>query len=158
MTPQPITPEQLDDASVVMVVVGSHLRAETADRPLAYHVQKYITDWVAQHRDALNVNIQAIVCSDIWYLNHKTLQQRPTISVGGPGVNALSAYFAQALPEKTGSEAQVLIQIDPEFTDLRVCIWGSNHEFTVKGIHLFSKQYLGDYLRAVANQVEPSTD
>jgi len=39
-----------------------------------------------------------LVCSDVWYLNNDPLRSRPTISIGGPGVNALSAYLADKLP------------------------------------------------------------
>jgi hypothetical protein len=96
-----------------------------------------------------------VVCSDVWYLNSEELQARPTISIGGPGVNALAAYFAQDLDEEPDEDTQVLIQIDPDFTDLRVSIWGANHALTSKGMDVFSREYLDDYLRAVATQVEP---
>ncbi|WP_145076256.1 hypothetical protein [Poriferisphaera corsica] len=146
----------------LLIVTGSHLRAETADRPLAYKLQTKIEEWLTEHEQFLNVNIDPIVCSDIWFLNNQDLQQRPVICIGGPGVNALSAYFAKFIPEsaedETTGEPRVLIQIDPEFTDLHACIWGTNHELTTKGLDLFSEQYLDPYLRAVANQVEPDVD
>ena len=97
-----------------------------------------------------------MVLTDVWYLNHEELQKQPTISVGGPGVNALSAFFAQQLPEDSGAhEQQVVIQIDPDFTDLRACIWGSDHDLTAQGVELFANQYLEGFLRAAATQVEP---
>lgn len=144
--------------SLLLIVVGTHLRAEEADRPLAYRLLRRIERWLDRHADVLEGTIQPIVCSDVWYLNNEDLQQRPTISIGGPGVNALSAFFAQHLPEDADSERQVLIQIDPDFTDLRVCIWGTDHRLTVKGMELFFRQYLDNYLRAVATQVEPKEE
>ena len=149
-----------DEAYTLLIVTGSHLRAESADRPLAYQLQTQIEDWLTTHEDALNVRIEPIVCSDIWFLNNQELQRRPVISIGGPGVNALAAYFAKFLPsdEENENEPRVLIQIDPEFTDLHACIWGTNNELTRKGVDLFADSYLDGYLRAVATQVEPHED
>jgi hypothetical protein len=111
------------------------------------------------HSDRLTVTLKPIVCSDVWYLNDKDLQKLPTISIGGPGVNAFAAYYARLLPEDAqADEKQVVIQIDPEFTDLHVCIWGSDHDLTAKGLNLFMDDYLDRFLRAVATQVEPEVE
>ncbi|MEE9405069.1 MAG: hypothetical protein V3V20_09250 [Algisphaera sp.] len=138
----------------VMVVVGAHLRAEEADRPLAYRLIQAIEHWIERHRDLLEVKIVPAVCSDLWYLSHDDLRRLPTVCIGGPGVNTLSAYLAQHLVEEDRG-AEVLLQIDPEFTDLQACVWGMNHELTAHGVELFMKQYLDGYLRAVATQIEP---
>ncbi len=158
MSESSLSSSGLEDSNTLLIVVGAHLRAETADRPLAYELRDHAMKWLAEHREQLNVTLGVTVCCDIWYLNNERLQHCPTVSLGGPGVNALSAYFAQNLKHDTDAEQQVLIQIDPEFTDLRVCIWGSNHELTVKGLDLFVHQYLDGYLRAVVTQVEPHAD
>ncbi len=139
----------------VMIVVGAHLRAEAVDRPLAYRVAEAVRDWCVEHAEQLSVRIEPVVLTDIWYLNHDELQDRPTISVGGPGVNALSNAFAQTIGHEETGEPTVLIQFDPEYTDLRCCVWGTDHALTVKGIDLFLSDYLDDFLRAVATQVVP---
>lgn len=153
----PETPETLPfgDARVVLIVVGARLRAEVADRPLAYKLQKRIRRWLARHRETLATTIEPVVCSDVWYLNSEELQARPTISLGGPGVNSLAALLAEDLDEEPEEQNQVLIQIDPEFTDLRVSIWGTDHALTSKGLDVFCRQYLDGFLRAVATQIEP---
>ena len=138
----------------VMIVVGSHLRAEAADRPLAYRLVVEVEQWTERFEAQLGVEIEPMVCTDLWYLNHEELRQRPTICVGGPGVNALSAYLAQHLSEEN-RHADVLLQIDPDYTDLQACIWGKDHELTAHGLQLFIDRYLDGYLRAVATQVEP---
>jgi len=144
---------------MVFIVVGAHLRAEMADRPLGYELLEKVNQWAEDHDELLAEPIEPVVVSDLWYLNDETLQKRPTISVGGPGVNALSAFFAQQLPESASDgEQQVIIQIDPDFTDLRVCIWGTDHALTAQGVELFSRQYLDSFLRAAATQVEPHED
>jgi len=124
-TPRGSSPT-IEDRHLVLIVVGSCLRAEEADRPLAYRLGRRIESWVKRHHQKLSLDMHPVVCTDLWYINHQQLQHRPTICIGGPKVNALSAYFAQHLPEaqRDQPDPRVLIQIDPEFTDLRVCSLG----------------------------------
>ena len=159
----------VDETNAVLIVVGSHLRAEERDRPLAYGLQKRIEHWRDQHADQLDVPLTPLVCTDLWYLNHADLQRRPTICLGGPGVNALAAinanqsdddYAESGEPprEPEALEPRVTIMIDPDFTHLRVGIWETDTELTEKGVQLFSDRYLDAYLRACVTQVEPKTD
>jgi hypothetical protein len=147
-----------DSRHLLLIVVGAHLRAEEADRPLAYQLQARVRAWQRQHKGVLNVKLTPVVCSDVWYLNHPDLQRRPTISLGGPGVNGLSAYFAQQLKSARADEQQIVIQIDGDFVDLRVCIWGTDHALTRRGIDLFVERYLDGFLRAAVTQVEPQEE
>lgn len=159
--------EELEDASqtddaqeahLVLIVTGAHLRAEIADRPLAYQLRTQIEDWVEQHAKVLTQPIAAVVCSDVWYLNQEGLQRHPTISLGGPGVNALSAYYFKRLETAFVREDEMIIQLDPEYVDLRVCIWGRDHERTVDTMGVFCERFLDGFLRAVVTQVEPEVD
>ncbi|MEM6757638.1 MAG: hypothetical protein AAF586_10765, partial [Planctomycetota bacterium] len=99
----PDPPEPTEDSSPpdaphrVLIVVGAHLRAEAADRPLAYRLIEEIENWKERFAEQLGVEIEPTVCTDLWYLNHEELRSLPTICVGGPGVNALSAYLAKHL-------------------------------------------------------------
>ena len=170
----------VDEANAVMLVVGSHLRAEEGDRPLAYALRRRIEAWRREHEEQLSVPLTPIVCTDLWYLNHETLQKRPTICIGGPAVNAYAAISLQQVegqPEDTasldtppdevisasipgsgeGGEPKVTIMIDPGFTHLRVGVWGTHRDLTAKGVELFCDRYLDDYLRACVTQVEPET-
>jgi hypothetical protein len=148
----------VDAAAMLLIVVGAHLRAEIADRPLAYLLQKRIGRWVEEHRHQLDVAIHPIVCSDIWYLNQPQLQVRPTISVGGPGVNALSAFYAQKLANVLSEDDRMVIQLDLDFVDLRACAWGVDHQTTIQVAQVFMSRFLDDFMRAVATQVEPEVD
>lgn len=155
------SPEQevsVDTSSLLLIVVGAHLRAEIGDRPLAYRLQERIVDWIKEHSDELSVEIRPLVCSDVWYVNQPELQRRPTISLGGPGVNTLGAYYAQKLSAALVHDDQMMIQLDPEFIDLRVSAWGVNHQMTIRVLEVFIEKYLDSYLRAVATQVEPQVD
>ncbi|MEM7577038.1 MAG: hypothetical protein AAF328_06130 [Planctomycetota bacterium] len=140
--------------AAVIIVIGAHPRAEAGDRPLAYRVRSEIERWKDKHAEALGTNLGVLVCTDLWYMNDEALRQRPTICIGGPGVNALSAYLAEHLSE-THAAADVLMQLDEDFTDLRVILWGRDHGKTVHGVELFLDKFLDAYLRAVATQVEP---
>ncbi|QDU71792.1 hypothetical protein [Mucisphaera calidilacus] len=145
-----------DLTRVVLIVVGAHLRAEEGDRPLAYQLMSEVERWVESHSDRLETPLRPMVCTDALYLNDEVLHERATISVGGPGVNALSAYFAQQMEGEAALRPdQVIIQMDPDFADLRVAIWGVNHATTEQGVDLFIETYLDGFLRAVATQVEP---
>ena len=157
----------VDEVNAVLIVVGSHLRAEERDRPLAYGLRTRIEHWREMHEGQLDVPLPPLVCTDLWYLNHADLQRRPTICIGGPGVNALAAINANQSedqegfvpePEPQPGEARVTIMIDPDFTHLRVGVWGTNTQLTEKGIELFCDRYLDAYLRACVTQVEPKTD
>jgi len=182
----------VETTNAVLIVVGSHLRAEEKDRPLAYGLKKRIEHWRDMHAGQLDVPLTPLVCTDLWYLNHAELQRRPTICLGGPGVNALAAINANQSGEAEGEpeygahggppadapedaaeggaeatsgqtpggggEPRVTIMIDPDFTHLRVGVWGTNTQLTEKGIELFCDRYLDAYLRACVTQVEPKTD
>lgn len=145
----------MDPSHLLLIVVGAHLRAEVADRPLANRLCEHIHRWLTEHREELGEPFEPVVCSDVWYVNHASLQKRPTISVGGPGVNALSAYFAERLESALVKENRIMIQLDPEFVDLRASVWGMDHALTAQALGLFTRKYLDAYLRAVATQVEP---
>src|SRR5690349_19038588 len=136
-----------ESSNLLLIVVGAHLRAETADRPLAYRLRERIHAWLEKHASGLNVPVRPVVCCDLWYMNHEELQGRPTISLGGPGVNALSHFFfqkleANVLEGRGGGEQDKFIQLDREFIDLRVAIWGMDHDLTVDALELFNREYL----------------
>ncbi len=147
--------ETSDNAfAAVIIVVGAHPRAEAADRPLAYRLRSEIERWKDRQAGSLATDLGVLVCTDLWYMNDEALRQRPTICIGGPGVNALSSYLAQHLSERH-TAADVLMQLDEDFIDLRVILWGRDHGKTVHGLELFVDKFLDGYLRAVATQVEP---
>jgi len=143
---------------MLLIVTGAHLRGERMDRPLAYQLADAVRTWVHHQPERLGLQLEPVVCSDIWYVNDAELQMRPTISIGGPGVNALTAYFAQHLSPATMGTDQVVLQMDPEWVDLRVAVWGMDHDSTCDAVDVFEQRHLSDYLRAVVTQVEPLVD
>ncbi len=156
--PSPQETPSPDVTNAILIVTGSHLRAEVADRPLAYELQSNIETWMQRHAQHIAALMDPLVCSDIWYINQTLLHTRPTISIGGPGVNGLSGYLTQQLTPALVQDGTQIIQLDPEFVDLRACIWGMNHKTTVEAVKSFTERYLESFLTAALNQVEPHVD
>ena len=131
----------------LLIVTGSRLRAEQADRPLAYRLKTAIET----HLRNQDLDPVVVVLNDLWYLAADALHSIPVISVGGPGVNAVSAYLYKKLPKVMVVDNQLLIQMDLHLADLRATVWGTNHETTVQALELFqSRGYLERFLGAVA--------
>ncbi len=134
----------------MLIVTGSTPRAETADRPLAYRLRERMLALLnaasAEDPDARAVSV--VVCSDLWYLNADGLRGRPTISVGGPGVNALSAHLRGRIPVAFAVEDVLMVQVDLDFVDLSACCWGADHRATVLALDAFVQRYLDQFMQA----------
>lgn len=130
----------------LLIVTGSALRAERADRPLAYKLkQTILSRWNGAASES-----SIVVLSDLWYLNAELLHKIPMISIGGPGVNAVSSYLFKRLPNALMVDDRLLIQMDMHLKDLRVCIWGIDHELTVNALEIFAQRdYLDRFLQAL---------
>ena len=120
-----------DTDTLLLVVVGAHLRAELTDRPLAYMLVERIEDWQRGHVEA--DRLTPLVCSDMWYLNAAELLSRPTICLGRPGVNAASAFFANRLPTAFVLQETFQVQLDLEFITMQACVWGIDGAATASG-------------------------
>ncbi len=139
----------IDLDRVILIVTGAHLRSEVGDRPLAYGLRERMVSWLQTR--GLGGDLPAervVVCSDVWYLNQAELRTRPTISIGGPGVNALSAFLGDKLPTAFAIEDVLLVQVDLDFVDIIACCWGMNHATTVSSVEAFVERYLEDFLLA----------
>lgn len=135
---------RIEPSRLVLIVTGAHLRAEAHDRPVAYRLRDRILDLLETRppEDRLGV----LVCSDIWYLNNDDLRQCPTISVGGPGVNALTAFLADKLPSAFTVEDTLTVLLDTDFVDLIAACWGRDSSTTAAAADAFSLRYLAHFL------------
>lgn len=143
------SPLPVDDPTLterlVLIVVGAHLRAEIEDRPTAYRLAATI--------DArAPLATRAVVCTDLWYLNDDRLRVKPTISVGGPDVNALSAFLANKVPSAFAIDGVLVVQHDVELLDLVACCWGVSPESTGAAVDAFCDRYLDRFLDEAARQ------
>jgi hypothetical protein len=138
--------EAVDPQRSLLIVVGAHLEAELADRPLGYRLRDDVLRW--QHRTPEADPLLPVVCTDLWYLNAAELMVRPTIAVGRPEHNAVSAYFANRLPTALVIDESLQVQLDPELVSLQACVWGIDRQATSSGVDLFVQRYLEPFLRS----------
>lgn len=136
MTPDP----------AVLVVTGSSLEAEERDRPGAYALRDLIAAGLKRRAAPGTV----VVCSDLWYLNQERLRSRPTISVGPPEANALTAFLGDKLPSVYAVDESLVVLADPEFIDLVACCWGRGPDGTRLAIGALVERFLEGFLDAVA--------
>lgn len=137
-----------DLQSYLLIVVGAHLEAEAHDRPLAYRLRECILKW----REASGCDGDGaipVVCCDLWYLNAGDLMLSPAIAIGDPEHNAASAYLASRMPTSLVVEDSLRVHVDPEYVDLRACLWGIDPPATAAGVDLFIERYLDSFLRSV---------
>lgn len=143
---------------LILIVVGAHLRAEVGDRPLAYLLRRRMLEWLKEDDGDGQYGGRVVVCSDVWYLNREELRSRPAISVGGPGVNAFSAFLADKLPSAFSIEGVLLVQLDLDFEDRLACVWGMDHASTVSAVDAFIERYLDDFMAAAVREGEEDDD
>jgi hypothetical protein len=150
-------PGALDTTKLLLIVTGAHLRAEVADRPLAYRLRERILRWLDDSRpdrdDAGCGEPEVVVCSDLWYLNNEDLRAQPTISIGAPGVNALGAYLADRLETVFVIEDVLAVQADLDFVDPVASCWGTSQGSTVAAIDAFCERYLDDFLKLSVKRI-----
>jgi hypothetical protein len=134
-----------DVSQTVMIVVGSSVPQEMADRPLAYRLKEAIdkegheTEWR-----------KAIVVGDLAYEADAVIQGCPTIAIGGIAANSVSARLVKVLPTALAVQKKSFVQLDITFRDHRVLLWGIDPPATEAAVDLFmSKGYLEKYLKHI---------
>ena len=138
---------------LILIVTGAHLRSEVGDRPLAYNLRDRMRKWLREHDQPESPSApRVLVCSDVWYLNNDPLRSRPTVSVGGPGVNALSAFLGDKVPSAFAIENVLVVQCDPEFAEAIACCWGRDTRSTAAAVDAFVERYLDSFMEAATRE------
>ncbi|HLL89842.1 MAG TPA: hypothetical protein VK324_11095 [Tepidisphaeraceae bacterium] len=155
--------DEIDTGRLIWIVTGVHLRAELGDRPLAYRIEQAVRDRLAALLGPPPAGqpsrLSPAVVSDAYFLNNEEIQDRPVISLGGPGVNALSALLADKLPTAVAIEETLVVQMDVEMNDPRCCVWGMTHLDTVRAVELFlAKGYCEQFVRGVVERAAADDD
>lgn len=150
---------EVDIDRLIWIVTGVQLNAELGDRPLAYRVEREIKsrlqNLLGETPEGELPPLAPAVISDVYYLNSEPARNRPTISIGGPGVNALSAELVNSLPTAVAIENTLVVQMDVEMSDTRVAVWGMDHLETVRAVDLFiGRGYLDTFIKAVVEASE----
>ncbi|MBX3386186.1 MAG: hypothetical protein KF768_06425 [Phycisphaeraceae bacterium] len=153
-----VSPVDVDTA--FLIVVGAHPRAECFDRALAYRLSARVRAWLRERfpDDALGGSasgvLEPLVLTDVWYLNDRSMRGRPVVSIGGPGVNALTAALADKLPSVFVIDDSMMVQMDPECAELSACCWGVGPSETAGAVEVFSERYMEEFLRAGIREAE----
>lgn len=160
---------------LLLIVTGSTLRAEEKDRPLAYYLKQRIERMLAdiEKQDAklgyatetesgkssgasgsLSLKLEGLqvrVIADFRWIHDDLLQGLPTISLGGPGVNALAHRWLEDVPITLAVNDHYFIQMDPELDEPRVSIWGMDNSTTQVAISVFVDRFLPRFLGRCAS-------
>jgi hypothetical protein len=144
---------EIDTDRLIWIVTGIQLNAELGDRPLAYRIEQETRrrlEGLLSAPAGEPPRLVPVVVSDVYYLNSDEAQSGPTISVGGPGMNAVSAALANQLPQAVTIENTLVVQMDLEMHDHRCAVWGMNHLDTVRAVDLFiTKGYLETFVKGL---------
>jgi len=143
---------------LLLVVTGSTIRAEEMDRPLAYYLKQQIEERLgvsSQGADLMSsqasCNYQVRVIADFRWIHDEFLQSLPTISLGGPGVNALSHRWLEEVPISLAYNERYFIQMDPDMGEPRVSIWGMDNATTQLAVSVFVDRFLHRFLDRCAS-------
>ncbi len=144
-------------ARLVLIVTGSTLRAEEVDRPLAYYLKQRVEQYLAEHEpdgDPFTVRVVA----DFRWIHDEPLQELPTISVGGPGVNALAHRWLEEIPVSLAVDERYYLQMDPDLDEPRVSVWGMDNPTTQIAVSVFIDRFLPRFLDRSAAAHQNPTD
>ena len=142
---------------LLLIVTGSTLRAEEMDRPLGYYLKRRIEEALSATSSAAEgkkvgdlSDYQVRVIADFRWIHDEFLQGLPTISLGGPGVNALAHRWLEEVPISMAYN-QFFIQMDPDLSEPRVSIWGMDNPTTQIAVSVFMDRFLPSYLQRCAS-------
>jgi hypothetical protein len=138
---------------LLLIVTGSTLRAEEMDRPLGYYLKQQIEHALgtADTTGLEGVDDYSVrVVADFRWIHDEALQQLPTISLGGPGVNALAHKWLEEVPVSLAFSEQYFIQMDPNLAEPRASIWGMDNATTQIAVAVFLDRFLPKFLSRCA--------
>lgn len=139
--------QELDVNQTVLIVVGSDIKPEELDRPLAYKLKKALESSSLFGKHPFR---KCLVISDSLYQHDKIIRVCPTIAVGGPGVNSVAAEFVEKLPVYLSRENRYYIQLVKDFSESRVSIWGMDRQSTEEAVDMFvANGILDDFLKSI---------
>jgi hypothetical protein len=142
---------------LVLIVTGSTLRAEEVDRPLAYYLKQQIEHYLAEHEPP-GGPIGVRVVADFRWIHDEPLQSLPTISIGGPGANALAHRWLEEVPVSLAVDERYYLQMDPDLDEPRASVWGMDNPTTQIGVSVFIDRFLPRFLDHCATVTQDPAD
>jgi hypothetical protein len=136
-------------ARLLLIVTGSSLRAEEVDRPLAYYLKQRAESHLAGHEPPSGP-LGVRVVADFRWIHDEPLRAMPTVSVGGPGVNALAHRWLEEVPVALAVDDRYYIQMDPDSEEPRASVWGMDNATTQIAVSIFIDRYLATFLERCA--------
>jgi hypothetical protein len=133
-------------ARQLLIVCGSTLRAEEVDRPLAYYLKQQVEERLRAAEGASSEPWQVCVVADFRWIHDDPLQAMPTISIGGPGVNALAHRWLEEVPVSLAVDERYYIQMDPDLDEPRASVWGMDNATTQIAVSVFIERFLPRFL------------
>lgn len=132
-------------------MTGVSLRAEAVDRPIAYDLRHRVLTWRGEQGQRLR---DAVVCSDVWWLSNDDLRRRPTISLGPPEINALTAFLAGRVPSAFTIADRLAVLLDLDLHDPWACCWGDARieNSDAAAVDAFTERYLEHFLIAAVER------
>jgi hypothetical protein len=85
----------------------------------------------------------------MWYLNQLELRTRPTICIGQPELNAATAAMSPKLETVLLAEDAYRIQSDPDYVELKCCLWGIDDAHTNQCVEQFINNILPHFLGSI---------
>jgi len=141
--------QELDVNQTILIVVGSDIKPEEKDRPIAYRLKGQIESHPAYGKLPFR---KCIVISDSLYEEDKIIQVCPTICIGGPGVNAAAARLFKTLPIYHNHNDRFFIQLDADRKARVISIWGMDQSSTEEAVNYFmAAGLLNEFLKSVWN-------
>jgi hypothetical protein len=144
-------------ARLLLIVTGSTLRAEELDRPLAYYLKQRIEQSLGESDPPVGP-FRLRVVADFRWIHEKKLQALPTISIGGPGVNALARDWLERIPVSLAIDEQYYIQMDPGLDEPRASVWGMDNSTTQIAVSVFLDRFLPRFLEHCVSSAPNLTD
>jgi hypothetical protein len=119
------------------------------DRPLGYYlkqrIENLLSEATAKGQNGLEDYLVRVV-ADFRWIHDEPLQSLPTISLGGPGVNALSHRWLEEVPVSLAFSERYFIQMDPDLAEPRASIWGMDNTSTQIAVSVFIDRFLPRFL------------
>lgn len=139
--------QEIDVNQTILIVVGTDVKPEEFDRPLAYRLQDAVN---ASSKLGKHPFRKCLVISDALYKHNKIIQICPTIAIGGPGVNNAAAELVEKLPVYLSKDNKYFIQLQSDFADPRISIWGMDRASTEEAVEMFiANGILDNFLNAI---------
>jgi hypothetical protein len=139
--------QEIDVNQTILIVVGIDIKPEEVDRPLAYKLKGAFE---SSSHFGNHPFRKCLVISDALYAHDKIIQVCATVAIGGPGVNSVAGEFIEKLPVYLSQENRYFIQLDKDFADLKISIWGMDRKATEEALDMFiANGILEDFLKAI---------